>query len=418
MKIFNSMGRKIEEFQPVNPRKVAIFTCGPSVYQRAHIGNFRTFLFEDTVVRYLEYAGYAVKRGMNYTDVEDKAVKEAYAKRMSVADLTAVNIRQFQHEMDRLGMKRPDYFPRASENVANAIEIINILLDKGIAYRHGRNIYFDPLKFPGFGRLYGLDMKKWPKDKRRFHLDTYPGMRWNLGDFILWHGCVPREKACWQTPLGNGRPSWNVQDQSMILPYFHETLSIYMGGIDNLVRHHDYIIAVLESVRPYPVARYWMHCRHLYVNGKKMSKSLGNIVYTDDVLKKGYSLRELRFFLIYSHYRKKVNYTEKNMADAAALLKDTRAMIGRIKKAAAGGGAPGKKPASRHGAGPGMAGELKKAFDLGMENDLNVRAAFDGLRPVLAKAAGAAADSGPGRSEAGGVLATLEKIDRVLGVLF
>jgi len=415
MKIFNTMGRKVEEFHPVNPNEVTIFTCGPSVYQRAHIGNFRTFLFEDIVVRYLEYAGCKVKRGMNYTDVEDKAVKEAYAKHVSVAELTAVNIKEFQREMKMLGMKMPDYFPRASENTANSVSIIEALLEKGIAYRHERNIYFDPLKFPGFGKLYGLDMKKWPKLKRRFHLDTYPGMRWNRGDFILWHGCGPGERACWETPVGNGRPSWNVQDQSMILPYFHETLSIYMGGIDNLIRHHDYIIAVLESVRPYPVARYWLHCHHLYVNGKKMSKSLGNIVYTGDVLKAGFSLQELRFFLICNHYRERVNYTEKNMAQAAAVLKDTRSLIGRIKNAGR-KGKPANKIASQDQAETGIAGDLKRAFGAGMENDLNVREAFDGLRSVLVKAAGFSSTSG--RHESGPAMETLGKIDLVLGVLF
>jgi len=417
MKIFNTMGRKMEKFHPVNPKEVNIFTCGPSVYQRAHIGNFRTFLFEDIVVRYLEYAGCKVNRGMNYTDVEDKAVKEAYKKHESVAELTAVNIREFQHEMDALGMKRPDYFPRASENVANAVSIIETLLEKRIAYRHKRNIYFDPLKFPGFGKLYGLDMNRWPKRKRRFHLDTYPGMRWNLGDFILWHGCGPRERACWDTRVGSGRPSWNVQDPSMILPYFDETLSIYMGGIDNLVRHHDYIIAVLESVRPYPVARYWLHCHHLYVNGKKMSKSLGNIVYTGDVLKKRFSLQELRFFLTYNHYRERVNYTEKNMADAASLLKDTRSLISRIRTAGK-RGAPEKKVASLNQAGADTAGDLKRAFDAGMENDLNVKEAFDGLRAVLVKAAGMSFNSALGRHESGAILETLGKIDHVMGVLF
>ncbi|MEN6464275.1 MAG: class I tRNA ligase family protein [Syntrophaceae bacterium] len=409
MKIFNTLGKRLEEFHPVNPKEVTIFTCGPSVYQRAHIGNFRTFLFEDIVVRYLRYAGYSVKRGMNYTDVEDKAVKEAHNRRVSVAELTAVNIRGFRQEMKELGMEMPDYFPRASENIDNAIDIIEILMEKGTAYRHGRNIYFDPLKFPGFGKLYGLDMKKWPGHRRRFHLDTYPGMRWNLGDFILWHGCGPGERACWDTRIGSGRPSWNVQDQSMILPYFHETLSIYMGGIDNLVRHHDYIIAVLESVRPYPVARYWLHCRHLYVNGKKMSKSLGNIVYTRDVTGNGHSLSELRFFLIYSHYRDRVNYTEKNMAAAASLLRDARSLVKKISSAAKNG--PGKKIAGEGG----FARDLEAAFRAGMENDLNLKEAFDLLYAVLVKASGGALTTG---REAARAMHALREIDGVLGVLF
>ena len=203
----------------------------------------------------------------------------------------------------------------------------------------------------------------------------------------------------------------------MILPYFHETLSIYMGGIDNLIRHHDYIIAVLESVRPYPVARYWLHCHHLYVNGKKMSKSLGKYLYTGDVLKAGFSLQELRFFLIYNHYRERVNYTEKNMARAASVLKDTRSLIDRIKKAGR-KGTSAKKIASPDQAETGIAGDLKRAFEAGMENDLNAREAFDGLRSVLIKAARVSSASESGRHESELALETLGKIDRVLGVLF
>lgn len=410
MRIFNSMGKKLEEFTPVSRKETTIFTCGPSVYQRAHIGNFRTFLFEDIVVRYLEYSGHNVKRGMNYTDVEDKAVREAYKRGITVPELTSVNIREFQKEMRQLGMKIPDYFPRASENVDNALEILEILLQKGIAYRHGINYYFDPLKFPGFGKLYGLDMRQWPKRRKRFHLDTYPGMRWNLGDFILWHGCRALDVVCWDAPLGRGRPSWNIQDQAMILPYFHETLSIYMGGIDNMVRHHDYIIAVLESVRPYPVARFWLHCHHLFVEGRKMSKSLGNILYTNDVLAKGFSARELRFFLIYNHYRGKVNFTWDGMAEAAGLLRQTRSLVRR----AAAGFRTGKTPRPAGKGAAQWAGELRAAFRAGMDNDLNVRQAFDGMKAVLDKAAQAR----PGSGECTGLESALREIDSVLGVLF
>ena len=410
MRIFNSMGKKLEEFIPVSTKETTIFTCGPSVYQRAHIGNFRTFLFEDIVVRYLEYSGHNVKRGMNYTDVEDKAVREAYKRGITVPELTSVNIREFQKEMRQLGMKIPDYFPRASENVNNAMEILEILLQKGIAYRHGINYYFDPLKFPGFGKLYGLDMRQWPKRRKRFHLDTYPGMRWNLGDFILWHGCRARDVVCWDAPLGRGRPSWNIQDQAMILPYFHETLSIYMGGIDNMVRHHDYIIAVLESVRPYPVARFWLHCRHLFVEGRKMSKSLGNILYTTDVLAKGFSARELRFFLIYNHYRGKVNFTWDGMAEAAGLLRQTRSLVRR----AAAGFRTGKAPRPAGKGAAQWAGDLRAAFRAGMDNDLNVRQAFDGMKAVLDKAVQAR----PGSGECTGLESALREIDSVLGVLF
>ncbi len=256
LRLFNTFGRKITPFHPVRKNLVTIFTCGPSVYQRAHIGNFRTFLFEDVLVRYLEYSGYQVRRGLNLTDIEDKAVLEAEKKHTSVKQLADNNIREFLGEVELLRMKVPYYLPRASESVGEAVEIIERLLERKTAYWHKGNVYFDPLKFPGFGKLYGLDMSRWPKKKVRFHKDTYPGTQWNLGDFILWHGDKKGEKAYWDTRIGRGRPSWNIQDPSMISRYFDETLSIYCGGIDNLYRHHDYTLAILESIRPYPMAKF------------------------------------------------------------------------------------------------------------------------------------------------------------------
>ena len=217
-------------------------------------------------------------------------------------------------------MKTPDYLPRASENVEAAVEIIERLMRKGAAYRHGANIYFDPLKFPCFGNLYGLDMSRWPNKRIRFHRDTYPGMRWNLGDFILWHGCQADDRVCWDTSLGSGWPSWNIQDPSMVARLFDETLSIYCGGIDNLYRHHDYSMAILESLRPYPMARFWLHGHHLLVDGKKMSKSLGNIVYLEMLTNKGFTAQEIRFFLIDGHYRRKMNYREDRFRVSAEKL--------------------------------------------------------------------------------------------------
>ena len=209
LKLFNSLGKRIEVFRPVNKNEVGIFTCGPSVYQRSHIGNFRTFLFEDILVRYLEYSGHTVKRGMNFTDVEDKALQEAAKRKMSVAALTEKNIEAFIHEMDLLRMRIPDFLPRASESVDYAADIIERLLKLGIAYWYRGNVYFDPLRYPGFGELFGLDMTQWPPKKRRFHKDTYRGLRWNRGDFILWHGSNEREEVCWDTKIGRSRPALN-----------------------------------------------------------------------------------------------------------------------------------------------------------------------------------------------------------------
>ena len=338
--LFNSLGKRIQAFRPVDPDPVTIFTCGPSVYQRSHIGNFRTFLFEDILVRYLEFSGYRVRRGLNFTDIEDKAVLEARKEHTSVEGLTEPNIKAFLEEAALLRMKKPDVLPRASRSVREAVQIIEQLLESGRAYWYKGDVYFDPLTFPGFGKIYGLDMSRWPKKKVRFSKDTYPGMRWNLGDFILWHGCRGMDIECWKTRIGPGRPAWNIQDASMVLRHFDGTLSVYAGGIDNLVRHHDYTRAILESVRPYPMARFWLHCRHLLVDGRKMSKSKGNILYTDDLLRNGYSPAEIRFFLIYNHYRKEVNYSERNMRQAAAVLKQLQETAKGISAAA--GRGPGE----------------------------------------------------------------------------
>jgi cysteinyl-tRNA synthetase len=341
---------------------------------------------------------------MNFTDIEDKAIKEADERKMTVKELTERNIEEFLGEMNFLRMKVPDYLPRASETVEGAVEIIERLLDRKIAYRHRGNIYFDPLKFPGFGELYGLDMTKWPAKKRRFHRDTYPGMRWNRGDFILWHECREGDTVCWDTKIGKGRPSWNIQDPSMISKHFEETLSIYCGGFDNLFRHHDYTRAILESIRPYPMAKFWLHCHHLHVNGQKMSKSKGNIYYTDTLMEQGYDISEIRFFLIYGHYRETLNYSDKNMRSVAEKLRAFREMVNAVKGRAGQEAKPAAEAVQRIG----------RVFVERMDDDLDVRGAFDGLYRVLSELE--PMELKP--TEASGIMKSLRELDGVLGVIF
>jgi cysteinyl-tRNA synthetase len=404
LRLFNTLGKKIETFRPVRKKVVNIFTCGPSVYQKAHIGNFRTFLFEDILTRYLAYSGYEVRRGMNFTDIEDKSIKEAEKRKTTVDHIATENIHAFLREIDLLRIKKPDYLPRASECVNEAADIIEYLLAHQIAYWHKGNVYFDPLKYTGFGRLYGLDMSKWPNKKRRFHKDTYPGMHWNMGDFILWHGYKEGEKYFWDTKIGRGRPSWNVQDPSMISKYFKETLSIYCGGIDNLFRHHDYTLAILESVRPYAMARFWLHCQHLFVEGRKMSKSTGNILYTDSLQKKGYNMAEIRFFLTYGHYRQRIDYSDKNMQIVARKLRTLKKLVRKINHKA--------------GRGPDLESKIvqrmKNRFIESMDDDLNVKKAFDGLYETIS---GVNMDTLK-EDEAAGIIKTLKEIDDVFRVIF
>jgi cysteinyl-tRNA synthetase len=402
LRVFNTLGKKLEIFKPVRHRRADVFTCGPSVYQRSHIGNFRTFLFEDVLIRYLEYSGIGVKRGMNLTDIEDKAFEEAKKRRMGVKDLTEENIKNFVREMRLLKMKIPDYLPRASEAIDEVVKIIKQLLTHKVAYWHRGNVYFDPLKYSRFGELYGLDMTRWPRKRRKFHKDTYPGMRWNLGDFILWHGYKEGELD-WDTPIGRGRPSWNIQDACLVLKHYHGTLSIYCGGIDNLFRHHDYTRAIVESVRPYPMARFWLHCHHLMVEGEKMSKSKGNIYYVEDLLKDGYTADEIRFFLIYGHYRKELNFTKESLESVAEKLRNVRKKIRMIGRKA------GRSKVDRD-----ISERVRDAFKREMDDDLNVEKAFDrlyefidGIKLETLKP-----------EEAFGLIKGLSEVDEVLRVLF
>jgi cysteinyl-tRNA synthetase len=404
LRLFNTLGKSLETFQPVDETCVTVFTCGPSVYQSAHIGNFRTFLFEDILVRYLEYSGYQVKRGMNFTDVEDKAINEAQRRNLSVHALTRDNIEAFIHEMELLRIKTPDYLPKASEAVEKAVDIIEQLLDREIAYWYKGNIYFDPLKYPGFGELYGLDMGRWPSSKRRFHKDTYPGMRWNRGDFILWHGYNNNSEVYWDTKIGKGRPSWNIQDPSMIAKHFNETLSIYCGGFDNLIRHHDYSRAILESIWSFPMARFWLHCHHLYVDGQKMSKSKGNVYYTDTLQERGYGIDEIRFFLIYGHYRKNLNYSDRIMNRAAEKLRAFKRITHAHETAS-----NGKLDIDM-----GVYHKVRLLFSSKMDQDLDVRGAFDDLYGFLSSPE--AKDVNPMASAS--ILTALREIHEVLQVIF
>jgi cysteinyl-tRNA synthetase len=220
LRLHNTLTDRKEIFRPRDRAgPVTLFTCGPSIYDQPHIGNYRTFLYEDILQRHLDYLGYDVNRLINFTDVEDKSIARAKELGMSVSQLTEPIAERFHRECETLRIQLPPGpVPRSSTSVDQAVVLIQRLLDKGYAYRHQKDIFYDPLKFKGFGKLYGLDMSRWPKKRVRFRQDTYPGQRWNLGDFILWRGRrnSSSDEPCWDTELGRGRPAWNIQDPAMI----------------------------------------------------------------------------------------------------------------------------------------------------------------------------------------------------------
>ncbi len=373
LNLYNSLTRKIEPFKPAEDMQVKMYTCGPSTYQRAHIGNYRTFLFEDILQRYMEYLGYKVKRLITLTDIEDKAIAQAKKENLTIEELTRKNEAAFFQDFKLLKIKTPDYAIRASSAVDQTARLIAEFLEKGYAYwythKGEKNVYFDPLKFNGFGKLAHLDMSKWPKKKRRFHKDTYPGTPWNMGDFILWHGCG-QDDVCYQTPIGSGRPAWNIQDASIVTKHLGFSIDVACGGIDNLVRHHDYTLAVAEAVSGKQFSLCWLHGGHLFVNGKKMSKSTGNVCYASDILKKGFSGEDLRFFLTYGPYREKLNFTFERLAKTSRKLDSLKSMVEELQEA---------QVDSANTELNAPIGKIISDFESCMNNDLDVKTAFDNL---------------------------------------
>jgi cysteinyl-tRNA synthetase len=393
--------------------KVKMYTCGPSTYQRAHIGNYRTFLYEDVLQRYLEYLGYKVTRLITLTDVEDKAIAQAKKDKRSLEELTTQNEEEFFRDFELLKIKVPDYTVRASTVVDQAVNLIETLVEKGLAYWHkhegAENAYFDPLKFEGFGKLAHLDMNRWPKKKRRFHKDTYPGTPWNRGDFILWHGCKKSESVCWETEVGAGRSAWNIQDAAMVTMHLGFNIDVACGGVDNLVRHHDYTIAVAEGASGREFARYWLHGAHLFVDGKKMSKSRGNVHYPADLLAKGFRKDHMRFFLIYGQYRRKLNFTLEKLAETSQKLDAFKHMVQDIETAEAAGSS---KKAEK------LAARIVSGFETHMDDDLRAKAAFDEVFSMVSALHELKEQGRLGSKDAKAAVANLKKVDSVMQVIF
>lgn len=415
----NTYTKRREIFVPRSSQAVRLFTCGPSVYRRQHLGNYRTFLFEDLLQRYLEYRGFPVERAINFTDVEDKAVEEAKQEGLTLAELTQPVIDEFLETAAHLGIRLPDgEIPRATTSVHDAVDVTERLIARGHAYWYGANVYYDPLTFSGFGEIFGLDMRKWPEKRYRFSRDTYEGLRWNLGDFILWHGAAEDDEFAWDTRLGRGRPAWNVQDPAMIAKTLGYEIDIHCGGIDNVYRHHDYNRAVMEGVTGTEFCHYWVHGEHLIINGQKMSKSKGNVLYPAHLFEQGYSPQHLRFTLTYGHYRSKLNITD-------TLLRETGEFLERLRHTARGLVEPTEaqhhedlRPEAESGRTDRVIEEIPRLFRLQMDNDLNVKAAIDDLHGIMTDLHRRGRLHGRTADQAKRIRRHLTDVDTVLGVIF
>ncbi|MGI5858981.1 MAG: cysteine--tRNA ligase [Tepidanaerobacteraceae bacterium] len=314
MKIYNTLTRKKEEFVPIKDNKVSIYTCGPTVYDFFHVGNARVFMTFDMVRNYLEFRGYDVTFVQNFTDIDDKMINRANEEDTTVKELGERFIQEYFKDADALGITRADVHPRATEHIGEIIDLIEILVEKGYAYEINGDVYYETRKFKDYGKLSHQNIDELEAGAR-----IEPGeKKKDPMDFALWKAQKPGEPA-WDSPWGKGRPGWHIECSIMAMKYLGETIDIHGGGPDLIFPHHENEIAQSEAATGKPFARFFMHVGYLNINNQKMSKSLGNFFTVRDILKT-YDPEVLRFFMLSSHYRSPINFSQDLMGQAKSSL--------------------------------------------------------------------------------------------------
>jgi len=376
LRFFNTYSREVEEFRPLDSAggTVKMYTCGPTVYSHAHIGNFRAYLFEDLLQRHLELRGYSVQRVMNITDVDDKTIRGCQAAGVPLAEFTREFKEAFFADLDSLRIKRADTFPEATDErqIAAMIEMIKILIARGLAYQaEDKSVYFRIRNFPEYGHLAHFKLDDL-QSTGRVKNDEYD--KEHAGDFALWKAWDEADGAVrWESPWGPGRPGWHIECSAMATQILGEQLDIHCGGVDNIFPHHEAEIAQTEGCTGKQFVRYWLHCEHLQVEGQKMSKSLGNFYTLRDVLAKGYSGREVRYALLRVHYRAQLNFTWDGMEEARQSLVRIDGWLERL-----------RTQAEEIQEGTSDTENRTEEFEEALDDDLNISAAlgflFDKIR--------------------------------------
>jgi len=329
IRFFNTLTREKEEFKPINDMRVGLYTCGPTVYDYAHIGNWRTYLFEDILRRHLEYRGFDVKHVMNITDIDDKTIRGAMSGGISLDEYTGPFTQAFSEDRDALNVEPAHIYPRATQHIPEMVALIKALLDKGIAYRaEDGSTYYDIAKFPGYGKLSHFRIEEL-KAGARVKSDEYEKAQ--VSDFALWKAWDEADGAVfWETELGKGRPGWHIECSAMSMKYLGRTFDIHTGGVDNIFPHHENEIAQSEAATGRKFVNYWLHSEHLLVEGRKMSKSLGNFYTLRDVIARGYDPMAFRYLVLGAHYRSKLNFTWRALETAKTTLENLYEFMGRL----------------------------------------------------------------------------------------
>ena len=408
MQVYNSLSRSKEELRTIEPGHVKLYTCGPTVYNFAHIGNFRAYTFEDVLRRALLFNGFRVTQVMNLTDVDDKTIRGSLAAGVPLKSFTQPYIQAFFDDLKTLNIQPAEHYPAATDHIAEMIALVAKLFERGLAYTsEDGSVYFSVGKLQGYGKLAHLDRENL-RAGARVAQDEYE--KESYGDFALWKGWDASDgDVVWESPWGRGRPGWHLECSAMSMRYLGETFDLHTGGIDNLFPHHENEIAQAEGATGKPFVTYWMHCAHLRVNGEKMSKSLGNFFTLRDLVEKGWSGREIRTVLINGHYRQALNFTFDALDAARAALARVDECVDALGERAAGA-------ATDEGA-PGWAAEAHDAFKAAVNDDLNMPEAFAALFALVRGSNSALRAGALAATDAAALLALADRMDSVLGVI-
>lgn len=407
IRFYNTMTRRKERFVPLEKGKVRMYTCGPTVYDFGHIGNFRAFLFEDMVRRWLEYRGYKVIQVMNLTDVDDRTIKASRKQGVPLKEVTDKYIKAFFEDIEILNIEKAEHYPKATEHIPEMVALIKKLIDKGYAYRgEDGSFYYDISKFKDYGKLAGIKLKEL-KPGARVKVDEYA--KEEAQDFALWKAWDEGDgDVYWQTELGKGRPGWHIECSAMSMKYLGETFDIHCGGVDNIFPHHENEIAQSEAATGKKFVNYWLHNEHLLVEGKKMAKRLGNYFTVKDLTSKGYDPRAIRYLMLSTHYRQQLNFTFEGLEAAKKTVERLTNFARRLLDAD--GNSVGEDVKL-------LVDRVQNSFEQAMDDDLNINAALAALFDFIRDVNSYLDRNMVSKQEGNRVYDTILKFDKVLGII-
>jgi len=367
LKLYNTLTRKKEEFKPIHKNEVRMYSCGPTVYNFVHIGNLRAYIFVDLLRRYLKYKGFKLRHVMNITDVDDKTIRDSKKQGKTLQEFTNFYTKAFLKDLKTLNIEKPEIMPKATEEIKDMVKLVKKLLDKGIAYKAEDGIYFSISKFRDYGKLAKLDLEQLKAGASgRVKADEYD--KANVHDFVLWKLWDEDDgDVFWETEIGKGRPGWHIECSVMSSKHLGQPFDIHTGGVDLIFPHHTNEIAQSEAAEGKQFVKFWLHNEHLIVNGKKMSKSLGNFYTLRDLLDKGYAPKAIRYELLSTHYRQKLDFRENNLKKIPETLQKFYDFLDKLDSI---------KNGNDNEYIVRLINKAKKDFEKEMDNDLNISGAL------------------------------------------